>query len=140
MPRRPRAQNLPGPGHARVFLAGPPGAGEPAARPRRPDVALAAAIPIPSAIVASAIPCFLLWSPPGASQFPAISPALSTGQTRSLILVWLLIATVMGSHGLLDALTDGGFGIATFQSFHLAAVFLSHPPPSRRLTQPRQPV
>ena len=33
------------------------------------------------------------------------------GKILTLILVWLLIATVMGSHGLLDALTDGGLGI-----------------------------
>jgi inner membrane protein len=36
------------------------------------------------------------------------------GKILTLILVWLLIATVMGSHGLLDALTDGGLGIGLF--------------------------
>ena len=36
------------------------------------------------------------------------------GKILTLIPVWLLIATVMGSHGLLDALTDGGLGIGLF--------------------------
>jgi inner membrane protein len=33
------------------------------------------------------------------------------GKLLTLILVWLVVAAVMGSHGLLDALTDGGLGI-----------------------------
>jgi inner membrane protein len=42
---------------------------------------------------------------------------LVQGKIFTLILVWLLIATVMGSHGLLDALTDGGLGIGLFSPF-----------------------
>jgi inner membrane protein len=39
---------------------------------------------------------------------------LLQARRRTLIWIWLLLAATMGSHGLLDALTDGGLGIALF--------------------------
>jgi inner membrane protein len=39
------------------------------------------------------------------------------GNISTLILVWLLLAAVMASHGLLDALTDGGLGIGLLSPF-----------------------
>jgi inner membrane protein len=39
---------------------------------------------------------------------------LVQGRIRTLIPVWLLLAAAMSSHGLLDACTDGGLGIALF--------------------------
>jgi inner membrane protein len=36
------------------------------------------------------------------------------GRIRTLIPVWLVLAAALGSHGLLDACTDGGLGIALF--------------------------
>lgn len=45
------------------------------------------------------------------------------GNILTLILVWLLIATVMASHGLLDALTDGGLGIGLFSPLTLRRYF-----------------
>jgi len=45
------------------------------------------------------------------------------GNIRTLILVWLIFAAVMSSHGLLDALTDGGLGIGIFSPFNLRRYF-----------------
>lgn len=45
------------------------------------------------------------------------------GNILTLIPVWLLIATVMASHGLLDALTDGGLGIGLFSPLNLQRYF-----------------
>ena len=38
-------------------------------------------------------------------------------------MVWLLVAAVMGSHDLLDALTDGGLGIGLFSPLDLRRYF-----------------
>jgi inner membrane protein len=45
------------------------------------------------------------------------------GNIRTLIKVWLVFATVMASHGLMDALTDGGRGVALFSPFSLHRYF-----------------
>lgn len=45
------------------------------------------------------------------------------GKLFPFILVWLLVASVMGSHGLLDALTDGGLGIGLFSPLNLRRYF-----------------
>ena len=45
------------------------------------------------------------------------------GNISTLILVWLLLAAVMASHGLLDALTDGGLGIGLFSPFSASRYF-----------------
>jgi inner membrane protein len=45
------------------------------------------------------------------------------GKLLTLILVWLLVAMVMGSHGLLDALTDGGLGIGLLSPWNLQRYF-----------------
>jgi inner membrane protein len=47
------------------------------------------------------------------------------GKLPTLLLAWLLIFTVMGSHGLLDALTDGGLGIGLFSPLNLRRYFFS---------------
>ena len=41
----------------------------------------------------------------------------------TFILVWLLVASVMGIHDLLDALTDGGLGIGLFIPLNLRRYF-----------------
>jgi membrane-bound metal-dependent hydrolase YbcI (DUF457 family) len=45
------------------------------------------------------------------------------GKIPTIILVWLLIAMVIGSHGLLDALTDGGLGIGLLSPLTLQRYF-----------------
>ena len=52
------------------------------------------------------------------------------GNIFTLILVWLVFAVVMASHGLLDALTDGGLGIGLFSPFDMRRYFFPiHPIP-----------
>jgi inner membrane protein len=48
---------------------------------------------------------------------------LVQGRIRTLIPVWLVLAAALSSHGLLDACTDGGLGIALFSPFTLARYF-----------------
>jgi len=45
------------------------------------------------------------------------------GKLFTLFLVWLVVASVMGSHGLLDALTDGGLGIGLLSPLDLRRYF-----------------
>jgi inner membrane protein len=45
------------------------------------------------------------------------------GKILTLILIWLLIAAVIGSHGLLDALTDGGLGIGLLSPLNVRRYF-----------------
>ncbi len=45
------------------------------------------------------------------------------GSLTIAILAWLVIAAVMGSHGLLDAMTDGGLGIALLSPFDQRRIF-----------------
>jgi inner membrane protein len=45
------------------------------------------------------------------------------GKLLTLILVWLLVAMVMGSHGFLDAMTDGGLGIGLLSPWNLQRYF-----------------
>jgi inner membrane protein len=45
------------------------------------------------------------------------------GKLFTFILVWLLVASVMGMHGLLDALTDGGLGIGLLSPLNLRRYF-----------------
>lgn len=45
------------------------------------------------------------------------------GSIRTLIMVWLVLAAVMASHGLLDALTDGGLGIGLLSPFSTRRYF-----------------
>jgi inner membrane protein len=50
----------------------------------------------------------------GCLTLAASLTGLIKGRTSILIPVWLLLAAAMSSHGLLDACTDGGLGIALF--------------------------
>jgi inner membrane protein len=45
------------------------------------------------------------------------------GRILPLILVWLLLAAVMGSHGLLDAMTDDGLGVGLLSPLTLQRYF-----------------
>ena len=58
------------------------------------------------------------------------------GKLLTLILVWLVIAAVMGSHGLLDALTDGGLGIGLLSPVSLRRYFFPIRPITVALLSP----
>jgi inner membrane protein len=58
------------------------------------------------------------------------------GTLFTFILVWLLVASVMGSHGLLDALTDGGLGIGLFIPLTLRRYFFPITPIPVALLEP----
>ena len=46
------------------------------------------------------------------------------GKLLTLFLVWLVVAMVMGSHGILDAMTDGGLGIGLLSPLDVRRYFL----------------
>jgi inner membrane protein len=48
---------------------------------------------------------------------------LLPGRALPLTLAWLLLAAVMGSHGLLDALTNGGLGVGLLSPFSVRRYF-----------------
>jgi inner membrane protein len=58
------------------------------------------------------------------------------GTLFTFILVWLLVALVMGMHGLLDALTDGGLGIGLFIPLTLRRYFFPITPIPVALLEP----